>query len=117
MCFNKCDHIYKCYNRKFINNYFQSQHMFYFVCLKCESKLKISENSIISKLNKYKAYYNKNIALRKIKEMESSDLSVPSVSSFSCDELFRGGYVTMLIEFYKSKGIDITEIEFKNNLI
>jgi hypothetical protein len=114
MCFNKCNHTYKYYDKRSNSHWYNGyeyEYIYYFVCLKCGKEIKIQQNHLISKLEKYKRFYNKNIILGKIKEKELSNISIPVMGWFCHSETDWGAHVTILKEFYKNKGIDITEIK------
>ena len=106
-----CKHEYKYYNTKAIDslliNY--GYNVFQFVCPKCGRKAKVNQLDICDKISKYESIYNKAIVLGK-EPIESSKLSIPRYMNIGI--CYESPAVTMVLEKYLKRGIDLLEIDY-----
>lgn len=108
-----CKHEYKFYNTKveypMFSNY--GHNVFQFVCPKCGSEVNITETEIRDMLNDFTSDYNKSLALGG-GLIKSSNIIVARHSDI--DVLYSSPAVTILLEYYKEKGIDLSQIDQQN---
>ena len=105
----KCNHKFVYYNKDIVSkSYSLAQYEFSFVCTLCERVYKISYNDILSLLSKLKEDYNKKIVLKSINKIKTSEISIPVLNDTT--HLYISPYVTLLIDYYNTLGINILEI-------
>lgn len=103
-----CKHQYKYFNitEKF-DGYFY--YVFEFCCTKCGKVKRISEYEIQDVLNNAKSKYNKYIAMGSAKDLDDASLILPN-SYYDSNLVYKGKYVSIVLEEYRKKGIDLKEI-------
>lgn len=104
-----CKHEYKFYNTKVDYPLFSTygHNVFQFVCTKCGDEVNISEIEIRDTLSELQSNYNKSLALGG-KSVKSSNIVVKRHSNI--DVLYSSPAVTLMLEYYKNKGIDLSQI-------
>lgn len=78
---------------------------YHFVCTKCGKTVKISEFDIKETIEAFDEKYRKKLVLGKAEEIELKELTLNRASNYNI--FYRGVGVTLAIDFYKSKGVDI----------
>lgn len=108
-----CKHEYQFYNTKVEYPLFSSfgHNVFQFVCPKCEDEVNISETEIKDMLSELQSNYNKSLALGG-QSVESSNIVVKRHNNI--DVLYGSPAVTLMLEYYKGKGIDLSQIDQQN---
>ena len=105
-----CKHEYKFYNTKvgYLPFSIYGHNVFQFVCPKCGTEVSVSETEIRDAVSAFESDYNRSLALGG-KPVESSDIVIKRHKD--CDILYSSPAVTLLLEHYRSKGIDLSQID------
>ena len=108
-----CKHEYKFYNTKVEYPLFGTygHNVFQFVCPKCGSEVNISETEIKDMLSDLQSDYRRSLALGG-NPIEVSELTVPR--HLNIDVLYSSPAVTIMLKYYKDKGIDLCQISNLN---
>lgn len=103
-----CKHKYKMYNIKDDHGY----SVYQFICTKCKKEINISVSEIKNMISKFQSDYNNSLILggRPIKSSEMI------VNYNDTNVVYSSPAVTLMFEYYKNKGIDLTQINqyYKN---
>ena len=104
-----CKHNYKLYtvDRIQVGNWTKI-YRFRFICLKCNHEFTITENEFCDVYDVIRRQYDKERVLNNF-IVESSTFTLPRCLDFGLH--FESAATTLLLEKYKSKGIDLKEIE------
>ena len=105
-----CKHEYKFYNTKVEYPLFATcgHNVFQFVCPKCGNEVSVSETEIRDAVSEFKSDYNRSLVLGE-KPIESSDITIRR--HHNIDVLYSSPAVTLMLEYYKCKGIDLSQID------
>lgn len=105
-----CKHEYKFYNTKVEYPLFSTygHNVFQFVCTKCGDEANISEIEIRDMLSELQSNYNKSLALGG-KSVKYSNIVVERHNNINV--LYSSPAVTLMLEYYKNKGIDLSQID------
>lgn len=109
----RCKHEYKFYNTKVEYPLFSAfgHNVFQFVCPKCGSEFSVSETEIRDMVSEFKSDYNRSLALGE-KPIESSNIVIDRHNNINV--LYSSPAVTLMLKYYKDKGIDLSQIDQQN---
>jgi hypothetical protein len=118
--YNKCDHEFVLYNKYLKSDGDSgSKIIFEFICKNCRQEYTMYGKDLQNMLDYYKNKEQKEIACGINRELEESRIRIIDDNGhphiFSKEIIHKGKYVTQVIDFYKSKGFDITDknLEFE----
>ena len=108
-----CKHEYQFYNTKVEYPLFSTwgHNVFQFVCTKCGDEVDITETEIRDMISELQSDYNKSLALGG-QPVKSSNIVVDRHQDLNV--LYSSPAVTLMLEYYKEKGIDLSQIDQQN---
>jgi hypothetical protein len=99
----KCEHQYSLYDISYV--------YLYFICKICQKEIKIDVGDIIKTLDDFALNEKKMLAIDKLYDIKKSKLMIPKKNFGHCIVVYDGVYVTLAIDYYKNKGIDLNDID------